>query len=414
MRTRVYAFDEPGLERSFARGNIWSYFVPSLLGPAIVLRNGGGWRIDSTHAVRRQYAEYLYRSREGLDRPLWLDAGLAELAAGSHLLDDGIEVGVPPKQHYWPLRKDVWIPTDKFLERRTLPLERGIFDAQAWVFAHHLFFGQPAGTPPLSLVRQFRQRLRRGVDPSEAVRETLGLSASALDRRLNLYFRRATLETLVVRPRDPWAGKAPQLRPLARDEALAELGWISIDVGQPDAARRYFEHAVAANPRNARAEAGYGAVEQFAGNWESASAHFNRALGLAPASAATQLDAASFYLARAEGTANPRTRGRLLELARQHALQSLEINPQFGAAHAMLAAIHLVPGEDAEAGLPWVFRAQENLPGSLEVAVLRGWLLERLGKPGAAQQLAKRILSRRPSQATVASAQALVRATQRR
>jgi len=411
MRTRVYAFDEPGFDRHFARGNLWSYFVPSLLGPAIVLRNGGGWRIDSTPDVRRQYAEYLFRSRDGIEQPLWLDAGLAEFASGTDVMDEGVEIGVPPKDHYWALRNEVWIPTHRFLTRRTLPLDRGNFDAQAWVFMHHLFFGEPAGAPSLSLLRDFRQRLRRGADPTEAVRETLGKSPSAMDRRLNRYFRRATLDTLVVRPRDPWRGATPQLRPLARDEALAELGWIAIDVEEPDAARRYFELAVAANPRNARAEAGNGAVEQFAGHWESASAHFNRAVGMAPKSTATQLDVAAFYLARAEGTREPRPRARLLELARIHAKRSLEVDPDFGAADAMLAAIHLIPGEDPEAGLPWIFRAQEKLPGSLEVAILRGWLLQRLGKPGAAHQLAARILSRRPSRATIASAEALMETT---
>ena len=414
MRTRVYAFDEPGLERDFARGNLWSYFVPSLLGPAIVLRNGGGWRGDSSHDVRRQYAEYLFRNREGLDQPLWLDAGLAEFASGTHLMDEGVEIGVPPKQHYSTLRNEVWIPTKRFLTRRKLPAERGIFDAEAWVFAHHLFFGEPAGTPSLSLLREFRQRLRRGTDPNDALLETFARSPSAIDRRLNRYFRRTTQETLVIRPRDPWRGATPQLRPLVRDEAWAELGWISIDVDEPDAARRYFEIAVAANPRNARAEAGLGAVEQFAGRWESASAHFNRAVGMAPGSAATQLDVAAFYLARAEATREPGPRARLLELARDHATRSLEIDPKFGAANAMIAAIHLVPGENPEAGLSWVFRAQEQLPASLEVAILRGWLLHRLGKPGAAQQLATRILSRRPSRATTVNAEALIEATARR
>jgi tetratricopeptide (TPR) repeat protein len=407
MRTRVYAFDEVGLKRTFARGNTWSYFVPSLLGPAILLRNGGGWSTDSTH-------EYLFRSREGLDQPLWLEAGMAEFAGGSRVLDDGVEIGLRAKGHLKTLREELWIPTADMLTTETLPLDRGIFDAEAWALTHHLFFGQPATQPPLAMLRAFRQKQRRGMPPNEAFLETMDMTPSQLDRRLNQYYRRTHLVTLVVRPNDPWGGAAPKLRPLARDEVLAELGWISIDVGAPDAAGPYFESAVATNPRNARAEAGLGAVEQLAGRWENASAHFNRAIGMAPGSAATQLDVAAFYLARAENTAEPEPRARLLELAREHAQKSLEIEPKFGAANAMLAATHLVPGEDPEAGLPWIFRAQAQLPASLEVAILRGWLLYALDKPGAANYLARRILSRHPSRETIASAETLIQATSAR
>lgn len=414
VRTRVYAFDELGFERTFARGNLWSYFVPSLLGPAILLRNGGGWRIDSTYDVRRQYTEYLLRQREGLNAPLWLDAGLAEFASGSVVTDEGIEIGVMPRGHRGKLENDVWIPIKRFLVRETFPVKRGVFDAEAWVFAHHLFFGQPATAPSLNLIRRFRQQVRRGATPTAAVREILGLSATALDRKLNNYFRRPNLDTMVLGATGHWRTEDIDPRPLARDEVLAELGWISLDIQQTDAAQRYFAASIAANPRNARAEAGNGAVEQSFGRWESAAAHFNRALGIAPDSAATQLDAAAFYLARAESTPAPRARARLLELARAHVRNCLEINPEFAAAHALIAAIHLIPGEDPSAGLPAIFRAEELMPGSLEVAMLRGWLLATLGKPGAAQNVARRVLARRPAKPTVASAEALIQATKRK
>ena len=80
----------------------------------------------------------------------------------------------------------------------------------------------------------------------------------------------------------------------------------------------------------------------------------------------------------------------------------------------MLAATYLVPGENPESGLPWIFRAQAQLPASLEVAMLRGWLLARLDKFGAANYLARRILSRRPARDTVASAEALISVTKTR
>lgn len=411
VRTRVYAFDELGFERTFARGNQWSYYVPSLLGPAILLRNGGGWRIDSTHAVRRQYTEYLFRHREGLDAPLWLDVGLAELASGSFVTDDGVEIGVPPLGHKGTLRNEMWIPTRRFLVRDGFPKKRGGFDAQAWAFAHHLFFGEPAGAPSLTLVRNFRTKVRRGTDPTVAVQEVLGRSSSALDRRLNKYFRQEKFSTLVVRGTGSWRGDDLSPKPLAADAVLAELGWIAVDVDQMDAAARYFEKAVAANPRNARAEAGFGVVEQSHGRWESAAAHFNRALGMAPDSAATQLDAAAFYLARAEATPDERARARLLELAREHAERCLAINAEFVAAHALIAAIHLLPGEDPEAGLRSIFRAEELMPGSLELAMLRGWLLLTLDKPGAASNVARRVLARRPAKPTESSANALLGVT---
>ena len=414
VRTRVYAFDELGFERTFARGNKWSYFVPSLLGPAILLRNGGGWRIDSTHEVRRQYTEYLFRQREGLDAPLWLDAGLSQLASGSFVQDEGVEIGVPPLGHKATLENEMWIPSKRFLVRDDFPVQRGVFDAQAWAFMHHLFFGEPAGSPTLTLVRNFRQKVRRGVPPTVAVQEVLGRSSGALDRRLNRYFRQEHFETLVVRGSGEGVSADIVPRPLAADEVLAELGWIAMDVDQIDAAAEYFEQAVAVNPRNARAEAGFGAVEQTYARWESAAAHFNRAIGMAPGSAATQLDLAGFYLARAEATRDERQRRRLLELARTHANRCLEINPEFAAAYALIAAIHLLPGEDPQAGMRAIFRAEELMPGSLELAMLRSWLLYTLDKPGSARSVARRVLARRPADTTVKNANALLEVTKRR
>ena len=92
--TRVYAFADPVLERPFARRGVRSYFLPSLRGPTIVLRNGGGGRGDATRLVRRQYAEYLLRNRDGLDQPLWHDAGFSEFASTIVVWDEGAEIGV--------------------------------------------------------------------------------------------------------------------------------------------------------------------------------------------------------------------------------------------------------------------------------------------------------------------------------
>ena len=407
--TRVYAFDDPTLERPFDRRGLRSYFLPSLRGPSIVLRNGGGWRGDATRLVRRRYAEYLLRNRDGLDQPLWHDAGFSEFASTIVVWDRGAEIGVHARKRVEQLRGQMRIPSKRLLETEILDGDdREAFDAESWLVVHYLFFGQSASEPAGAHLRRYSKQRARGTAPTPALRAALGGTSWNLDRRLKDHLRDSRFDTLAMRIEHPWGDKPPRPRPLARDAVCAELGWLAVELGRTELARDLFACALEFEPRNASAAAGLGTTEAREGRWEDAMAHFDRALGAAPDNALVHLDLAEFYRRRARATAAPDARHALAERAREHYQRSLELEERFPETHARLGATFLIEGEDPAAGLASLQRARELLPSSLEIPLLEAELLAKLERPASARRRARAVLSRTHSDETVRAARAIL------
>ena len=82
-RTRVFAFDDRGLQRPFALPLQRSYLLARQRGDAIVLRTGDGWSGDARTPLRLDVARRLYRNASAQELPPWLDEGLAQSRARS-------------------------------------------------------------------------------------------------------------------------------------------------------------------------------------------------------------------------------------------------------------------------------------------------------------------------------------------
>ena len=408
VRTRVYAFDDPTLERPFNRRGEPAYFLPSLRGPRIVLRNGNGWRGDATRRVRRRYAEYLLRNRDGVDQPLWHDAGFSEFASTIVVWDNGAEIGAHDRKRLAQLRSQMRIPSKRLLAAETLdPHDSDAFEAEAWLVVHYLFFGQPVSEPVGAHLRRYSAQRARGTPPTPALRAALGGTSSSLDRRLKNHLRDGHFDTLAMRIDHPWDAHPPV--PLSRGAICAELGWLSLEIGKNDQARGFFACALAAAPANASAAAGLGTLDARAGKWEEAVTQFDNALAAAPDDALVQLDVAEIYRARARTLADDETRHALVEAARKHYRRSLEIEPNLPETHAGLAATYLIRGEDPRLGLPAIRRARELLPASLEINLLEAALLARTGNPVSARRRANAVLARARSDGTSRAARELLK-----
>ncbi|HJO25601.1 MAG: hypothetical protein QF890_00355 [Myxococcota bacterium] len=407
LLTRVYAFDAPVIERPFDRRGLRSYFLPSPSGPIIVLRNGGGWRGDATRLVRRRYAEYLLRNRDGLDQPLWHDSGFPEFASTIVVWDQGAEIGAHDRRRLEQLRDQMRIPSKRLLSAETLgSYDPDAFDREAWLVVHYLFFGQPASEAVGSHLRRYSAQRARGTAPTPALRAALGGTSSNLDRRLKNHLRDSRFDTLAMRIDHHW-NEQPQ-RSLARDTLCAELGWLAIEIGKLELARGYFECAVAAEPRNGVGAAGLGAVDAREQRWEDAEAHFERALATAPDNARVRLEIAEAYRKRAQTSVDPDARHGLAEAARRQYRSSLELDEQIPETHAGLAATFLIAGEDPALAVAPLKRARELLPASLEIALLDAELLKKLGNPVSARRHANTVLSRTRSKQTARAARAIL------
>ncbi len=406
VRTRVYAFDGRGFSRPFGKRGEPSYFLPSLDGGVIVLRTGDGWRDGATQALRHDYAHYLLRNLDGLERPLWYDEGLAQFASTIDVSDGRAQIGLPREDHVRLLRDRGWVSLDRVLKTPDLEewgsRNRSLYHAQTWAFVHSRIADYGDRGRLRRELSQYEELLAGGARHDRAVQRAFGDPAT-LQKQLTRYVRQARLDSVSIRVKSPWQAEAAGLHPLTQDEVLTELGWLSITLGRSTQADRYLEAAGRLNPRSARTEVGLGAAATLRKDWAAARPHYERALTLAPDDPQVLLEVARFHLAQAELTRAEQSnlalsRARLTDLARKHLLRARELDPSRPATHAALATAYLLGGGDAAQAQASLERASGLLPSSLEIELLRARLSLEQGRPLAARRGARNVRARTHSQ----------------
>jgi tetratricopeptide (TPR) repeat protein len=410
--TRIYAFDGRGITQPFAVRGARGHFQPTLREGLIVLRAGGGWGGDATESLRHAYVHYLVHNQEGFGQPLWLDEGSAQFLSTGDPKGDHVELGRIREDHVRFLRGQTWMPLIRVLRAEDLEgwgsRERQTFSAESWALVHYLNLGlEGSGRGPAELGGYLR-RVAGGVPHERALREAFGVGSTDLDRTLRRYVRGDRFDSVELRFGHDEGVGTPQTRPLARDEVVTRLGWLSISLQRGERAQRYFETAVSSDPSNARAHAGLGAAERLGGRWDAALPHYERALALAPDDILVQLDVGAYYHSRAGEAGNAETRAQLVALARRHYARSSELDDSLPEAHAMYGATFLLEDEEAERGLEALERANRLLPASLEIKLLLAQLYARLRRFEEARDLAVAVLSHTHSEVTRGAAQELL------
>jgi tetratricopeptide (TPR) repeat protein len=391
---RVYAFEDKGVERRFDVRGEPSYWLPSVRGSAIVLREGGGFA-DATLGVRHELAHELVRSHAALGVPLWYDEGLGLFLSTLRANRDRVDLGVFREDKVRLLRDSLWIPLEEILAVRELfewtERSRATFQAQSWVFVHYLNFDERGRQRVRPMLGRYFELQSKGAPGGDAVREAFGEATGDLDRSLQGYARRDHFDEVAIRVP---AASPPELRPLSRQEASVRLGWLSVELGREAQARRYFELALAGNAIDARARAGLGAADALAERNAEAEQNFEIALEIAPDDPITRLDFADFYRARAETSPRAVDRARYLTRAREHYANAARGGAGPPAAYVGYAATFLVPGQEAAQGLEAARFAEQRLPASLEVQLLLARLHARAGEAEAARRIAAAVEAR--------------------
>lgn len=416
-RTQVYAFDGRGFERPFDVRGARGVFLPSMRGGTLVLRTGKGWRVDATEALRHEYAHYLFRNRQGLDRPLWFDEGFGQLASTIELNDDSVWVGSVRKDHLKLLQNSLWLAGDRIVSLEDLegldPDERSIFQAQAWGMVQLLLLGTDSVAARRAPQRYFDAAADHG--PGDLAMEIgFGVDGAELTRRLADAVRRRSFPSLLMRVRVPELREPPELRPLGLGEVLARLGWLSIRLGRPEKAAEYFGMAVAEDPRHARAHAGLGAVAKLRGEWDRAGEHFEAALDLDADDPIVQLEAAGYYQARATAEEDADGRRDWLERAREHCRRSIALDDSVAEPFAVVGIGYLLPGQPPERAREALAHAAQLQPSSLEIELLRASATARDGQPLAGRRRALNVFSRTHSPDLADAARTLADAIDRR
>ena len=416
-RTQVYAFDGRGFVRPFDVRGARGVFLPSMRGGILVLRTGKGWRGDATPELRHELAHFLFRNREGIERPLWFDEGFGQLASTLDVNPGGsVLMGRVRKDHLRVLRDNLWLPGDRIVQLESLEKldagNRRVFRAQSWGLVHLLLLGTQHPSKAGQAAQRYFERVAEEGPTDRALETAFGANGVELTRRLLEAVRTNTFGTVEIRADVAEEQAPPELRRLSVEEVLIRLGWLSIQFGRPDQAEEYFEMAVAENPRSALAHAGLGATDKLRADWEAAREHYAVALAEGSGDPIVQLEVGGYYHARAARTEDAALRQRLVELARDHYRRSIALDASLAEPHAVLGATSLRPGQHAADGLDALARAAELLPSSLEIELLRANAIARTGQSAAARRRAWNVFSRTHSQDLASAARQLAEAIQ--
>ena len=240
-----------------------------------------------------------------------------------------------------------------------------------------------------SRLRGYVELLGRRIPEEQAFREAFEVDLADLDRRLQEY--QLALRVFAWR-RDKLAPEVSVgTLAVSRGEIRTRLGWLAVASDKPVLARRLFESASAANPRNARAIAGIAEVQKFERRWDEAEAGYRRAIELAPGDWENQLDLARCLVDRAR--VEDEQREERLASARRHLERVTDLAPEMPEVHAVLGLAQAMDGDLGD-GIASLEHALALLPANAEIEYPLAQLHSRAGHRGRAIELLRGVVYR--------------------
>ncbi len=329
----------------------------------------------SDEILKHEYIHFLIHNRDRLLYPTWFDEGFADFFASMSVRGQRFEYGKPMDARVSWLVNSPWLSYKTVLQARdtsALGRDRGaMFYAQAFLLVHYLVlengdFGRRNG--------DFLKRRERGEPPLDAFEAAFGLDPDLLTGKLMRYlpklkFYKGTLK----QPLPPVEAKTRSLQP---PEIAAALGTLALQVQGADAARKYYEAALAADADYGPALTGVGDLHKFAGRFAEAKPYYEKAIALEPEDENHELDFAEYFLDLASQEKDAGMRAEAAREARRHFMRAYQLNPDNPETLAMNGASYLVEGEDAAKGVESLEVAHQLLPSQTQIRLLlaRGYI----------------------------------------
>jgi Flp pilus assembly protein TadD len=187
----------------------------------------------------------------------------------------------------------------------------------------------------------------------------------------------------------------PEPVAMPHDAVLQQLGHLLVASGARNAtgAKRFFDEALAVNPKNALAYTGLGRVYDATGRPVDADAAYAKAVQLGSADAEVYLEAGWSLWSRPP---NPTSYGRVRTLFRR----ATEVDPKSSRAWAALGSLYLENEREGAAAIAAFRKSLELEPANDEASSHLADLLVREGRFDDARKLAKARLARTQERST--------------
>ncbi|MFO0688178.1 MAG: hypothetical protein U0900_05680 [Myxococcota bacterium] len=397
--TPVYVFDDRSFGRPFAVRTQTAYLVDAVEAPVLVFRGGRDFAARATPELRQRYAQRMLRDRAPVERPLWYEEGVSQLARTMDETPKGSRVGgIVPE---FKLAVLTWKNAELLaslnradLSEETRP-ERERYSARCWAIAHTLeFAGSPASATQTRLDAYRRALDSSGPDQLDRALEATGLDPEALQKEIykHLEARRPKVRLVELRGFDFDRLKAV---PLSSAESKARLGELALLIDKVDLAEEHFELALKADPKNPRARIGRAVVAARSGDADVVEATFRSLELLADAPAEYHAAAGDAHLALARATDSVRARRDALALARESFEQGARGPTPSARAQLGMARTYVeVEGENAGEAIAWIDAARKTRPGSLELELWQARAEIGMGESRLARVRLRNVVSR--------------------
>jgi tetratricopeptide (TPR) repeat protein len=235
-------------------------------------------RAEDYHIGAHEYAHVAIH-RAGLQLPLWLSEGLAEVFSTVRFASGQAILGQPDPARLQALTRSQWLPLAEIMTRKNTPGRRdprGMFYAGSWALTHMLMFSPAYGRRFGALI----EKSSEGLSASEILREVYRTSAANLERDLRGWVTRPGLPSVKVNPEGFDPSRPPKPVPLnsfAVDLALADL---LLTTGRSEQARAAYLQLENPFPANPDIQAALGRIALSAGRKAEALERFGRAMSL--------------------------------------------------------------------------------------------------------------------------------------
>ena len=373
--TKIFAFErESDFRRVTHASDVAGWIIPGMRQNLIALADYRG--MDSSQIIRHEYVHFVLRNATTIRYPTWYDEGFAEyMSSYAVRKNQELVIGTVQPERVQVLNWAPWIPLRRVIEARGLDsfhncTEVAVFYAEAWALVHYLHQGREGRHNVSEEMDRYLKLVEVGSSDEDAFEEAFGMSISIANRDVKIYLNRkiqAIVFALSVLNFEP---PEPSIRTMSPGEASAELGQLFLARGEGLRAEPYFEIAIAANPENARAHAGFGDSLKFQGRWEEAEPHFHRGVELGPEDALNYLDLAEYYHDKAREEAFKGDREALLREARRNYVKSQKLDPTLPETYAMYGSTYFEDGQDHTRAIQTIEHANSLLPSNTDILLM--------------------------------------------
>lgn len=231
-----------------------------------------------------EYTHLIIR-HSGINLPIWLNEGLADLYSSVRTTGGKTLVGELLPGRFQVLQRDKWIGLDQVMDAdHNSPYyneknRAGIFYAESWALTHMLYLSPDYSAKKLD----FLKALASGTRSVTAFQQVYGKTAADVQRDLNYYVRGNRFYAAVFNVKMEKSAEDPEIRPASELESGLVLAELLTNMRRFDAARDMYNKLATDSPKSPEPEEGLATIAIGAHQFDEAKKHFDRAAELGDA-----------------------------------------------------------------------------------------------------------------------------------